>query len=113
MTGFGSHYTIKSVKRNGKTWDYVCEDRTSYSSTFAEASLKYAHTEPESLKPLSLAELPKECPVCQSLWTKTCYGATIWIDCIPCKKTAEKIMDEEKNKAAVKTTASGYPYYQR
>lgn len=34
----------------------------------------------------------KECPVCNTEWTKTNFGAKTWYDCKPCGKTAEDIV---------------------
>lgn len=34
----------------------------------------------------------EDCPVCNTKWTKTNFGAKTWYDCKPCKKTAEDIV---------------------
>lgn len=33
-----------------------------------------------------------KCPVCDTTWTKTNFGAKTWYDCKPCGKTAEDIV---------------------
>lgn len=33
-----------------------------------------------------------KCPVCDTNWTKTNFGARTWYDCKPCGKTAEDIV---------------------
>lgn len=34
----------------------------------------------------------EKCPVCNTKWTKTAFGAKVWYDCKPCGKTAEDII---------------------
>lgn len=34
----------------------------------------------------------EKCPVCDTKWTKTSFGAKVWYDCKPCGKTAEDIV---------------------
>lgn len=34
----------------------------------------------------------KDCPVCNTTWTKTNFGTKTWYDCKPCGKTAEDIV---------------------
>jgi hypothetical protein len=34
----------------------------------------------------------EKCPVCDTKWTKTSFGAKTWYDCKPCGKTAEDIV---------------------
>ena len=46
-----------------------------------------------------------KCPVCDTTWTKTNFGAKTWYDCKPCRKTAEDIV-VVKNK-----TSSGTKEY--
>jgi hypothetical protein len=37
------------------------------------------------------------CPVCNTKWTVSGFGAKIWYDCGPCGKTAEEITKNENN----------------
>lgn len=38
-----------------------------------------------------------KCPVCNSTWKKTNFGAKTWYDCIKCNKTAEDIVVLKKS----------------
>ena len=33
-----------------------------------------------------------KCPICDTKWTVTSFGANVWYDCKPCGKTAEDIV---------------------
>lgn len=35
------------------------------------------------------------CPVCNTEWTKTSFGARTWYDCSQCEKTAEELTGKD------------------
>lgn len=39
----------------------------------------------------------EKCPICDTKWTKTTFGAKVWYDCKPCNKTAEDIVVLKKS----------------
>lgn len=39
----------------------------------------------------------EKCPVCDTKWTKTNFGASTWYDCTPCGKKAEDIVLVKNN----------------
>lgn len=46
-----------------------------------------------------------KCPICDTTWKKTYFGAKVWYDCIPCNKTAEDVV------VLKKTSSSGTREY--
>ena len=42
----------------------------------------------------------EKCPICDTTWTKTSFGANVWYDCKPCNKTAEDIVVLKKSSSS-------------
>jgi hypothetical protein len=110
-TQFNNSYTIKKLTRTSGSWEYVCVGDSGTEFTMPESSLMFNDIFHKSPKPVSLDTLPALCPICRTNWKKTVYGAFIWMDCITCNKTAEKIMQEEEDRVRSSTAYSYHKYY--
>jgi len=105
VSPYNNVYIIKSIQRVNGVWRYtMSSDGKGFDNmVFDEDSIKFYDPTPVKLKPLTEAELPSTCPICQGKWTKTVYGGFIWFDCIPCKDTAENLVERAKKTQPVQS----------
>lgn len=87
-TEFGKKGVVKSIcKTDGEFMITVSYDEGS-SSVFKEAELSFTSDFTETKKEVHIGTI---CPMCQTKFKLTNFGAKVWKDCIPCGKTAEEL----------------------
>lgn len=91
---YGAKGVVKSVmKKDGKFITKVLLD-SGFTFEYNEDSLKF---DTEFLEPKKEVHIGTICPVCQTKYKITRFGAKEWKDCVKCKKTAEQLCQEAAN----------------